>query len=583
VKLLVFVPQVPASLLEGQAASALLCQSLVVFQVWYVHLQLPAWERLVVVRPAVEEVEVEQRELVRSLRRTPWASNLLSWFARSYRATSYRSQLKEQYPWVQSNTFRRPACGMTGLRLVSVRLRNQIRSSVVCSRQSSSFNSKPLLLEEWTSRLDQPSNTTRSQANLLLSKFKKTQPLQETICTSQERFMFLKAKHQLLSPGLLLEAKQLRSLLRAASYSALAGQVVSLQKPLHEGQSLQHGLQPKHNGLSLPLLPLLFTKLSHPISTGLPPIFVTNQPLHLAVRLLLRLNFLSSNANFENRQGQFIIKHYAGDVNYQVAGMTDKNKDQLLKDLLNLVGESSNSFLHELFPAQVNQDDKRRPPTAGDKIKASANELVDTLMQAQPSYIRTIKPNENKSPKEYNEANVLHQIKYLGLQENVRIRRAGFAYRQAFDKFVLCHVSHLLVSFDHCIGDLWGRNIDGRVWRHARLADPKVCTRPNHCTCQIAQEVCHDVAFDLVDGIAVNKALREDAKIWTVSAIAYGAGRQVDAFADVVANRIVRSASEAPSLTTISEFGAACLSVVLAQQELTTRVLRMATGVGYCW
>lgn len=149
-----------------------------------------------------------------------------------------------------------------------------------------------------------------------------------------------------------------------------------------------------------------------------------------------RLNFLSNNANFENRQGLFIIKHYAGDVSYKVEGMTDKNKDQLQKDLLNLIGESSNSFVHELFPNQVDQDDKRRPPTAGDKIKQSANELVETLMQAQPSYIRTIKPNENKSPKEYNNENVLHQIKYLGLQENVRIRRAGFAYRQAFDKFV---------------------------------------------------------------------------------------------------------------------------------------------------
>ena len=149
-----------------------------------------------------------------------------------------------------------------------------------------------------------------------------------------------------------------------------------------------------------------------------------------------RLNFLSSNPHFENRQGQFIIKHYAGDVSYAVPGMTDKNKDQLLKDLLNLVDASSNSFVHELFPNQVNQDDKRRPPTAGDKIKQSANELVDTLMQAQPSYIRTIKPNDNKSPREYHEANVLHQIKYLGLQENVRIRRAGFAYRQTFDKFV---------------------------------------------------------------------------------------------------------------------------------------------------
>ena len=149
-----------------------------------------------------------------------------------------------------------------------------------------------------------------------------------------------------------------------------------------------------------------------------------------------RLNFLGQNPNFESRQGQFIIKHYAGDVGYSVQGMTDKNKDQLLKDLLNLVGSSGNPFVHTLFPNQVNQDDKRRPPTASDKIKASANDLVATLMKAQPSYIRTIKPNDNKAPKEYDSGNVLHQIKYLGLQENVRIRRAGFAYRQTFDKFV---------------------------------------------------------------------------------------------------------------------------------------------------
>ncbi|OJJ84642.1 class I myosin myoA [Aspergillus glaucus CBS 516.65] len=149
-----------------------------------------------------------------------------------------------------------------------------------------------------------------------------------------------------------------------------------------------------------------------------------------------RLNFLGQNPNFESRQGQFIVKHYAGDVSYSVQGMTDKNKDALLKDLLNLVGSSNNPFVHTLFPNQVNQDDKRRPPTASDKIKTSANDLVATLMKAQPSYIRTIKPNDNKAPKEYNVGNVLHQIKYLGLQENVRIRRAGFAYRQTFDKFV---------------------------------------------------------------------------------------------------------------------------------------------------
>ncbi|KAL7273155.1 class II myosin [Rhizina undulata] len=149
-----------------------------------------------------------------------------------------------------------------------------------------------------------------------------------------------------------------------------------------------------------------------------------------------RLNMLSSNKHFENRQGQFLIRHYAGDVMYTVEGMTDKNKDQLLKDLLDLVGSSTNEFIHTLFPNQVDRDSKRRPPTASDKIKASANDLVTTLMKAQPSYIRTIKPNQSKSPTEYDVPAVLHQIKYLGLQENVRIRRAGFAYRQTFEKFV---------------------------------------------------------------------------------------------------------------------------------------------------
>jgi myosin-1 len=57
-------------------------------------------------------------------------------------------------------------------------------------------------------------------------------------------------------------------------------------------------------------------------------------------------------------------------------------------------------------------------------------------MQAQPSYIRCIKPNPNKSSKEYDQQMTMHQIKYLGLKENVRIRRAGFASRQTFEKFL---------------------------------------------------------------------------------------------------------------------------------------------------
>ncbi|SCU94613.1 LADA_0G09714g1_1 [Lachancea dasiensis] len=149
-----------------------------------------------------------------------------------------------------------------------------------------------------------------------------------------------------------------------------------------------------------------------------------------------RLNLFNSNRHFELRSSKFIIKHYAGDVTYDTFGMTDKNKDQLQKDLVDLVASSSNTFLTSIFPTSVDPSSKKRPPTAGDKIIKSANELVDTLSKAQPSYIRTIKPNQSKSPNDYDDRQVLHQVKYLGLQENVRIRRAGFAYRQTFDKFV---------------------------------------------------------------------------------------------------------------------------------------------------
>lgn len=149
-----------------------------------------------------------------------------------------------------------------------------------------------------------------------------------------------------------------------------------------------------------------------------------------------RTAMLSSNVNFEARGSQFLVRHYAGPVTYNIAGMTDKNKDALVKDLFDLVGSSGNQFLQTLFTDRPDPSSKKRPPTAGDRIKASAGALVDNLMKAQPSYIRTIKPNQNRSATEYDTKAILHQIKYLGLQENIRVRRAGFAYRNTFEKMV---------------------------------------------------------------------------------------------------------------------------------------------------
>jgi myosin-1 len=92
--------------------------------------------------------------------------------------------------------------------------------------------------------------------------------------------------------------------------------------------------------------------------------------------------------------------------------------------------------LQGLFPeAKEVATSKKKPTTAGFKIKESINILVGTLSKCTPHYIRCIKPNEKKAANDFNNSLVLHQVKYLGLLENVRIRRAGYAYRQVYDKF----------------------------------------------------------------------------------------------------------------------------------------------------
>uniref|UniRef100_A0A2K5ELF4 Unconventional myosin-Ib n=1 Tax=Aotus nancymaae TaxID=37293 RepID=A0A2K5ELF4_AOTNA len=130
----------------------------------------------------------------------------------------------------------------------------------------------------------------------------------------------------------------------------------------------------------------------------------------------------------------FRIQHYAGKVLYQVEGFVDKNNDLLYRDLSQAMWKASHTLIKSLFPegnpAKINL---KRPPTAGSQFKASVATLMKNLQTKNPNYIRCIKPNDKKAAHIFNEALVCHQIRYLGLLENVRVRRAGYAFRQAYE------------------------------------------------------------------------------------------------------------------------------------------------------
>uniref|UniRef100_A0A8C3B4X4 Unconventional myosin-Id n=1 Tax=Cyclopterus lumpus TaxID=8103 RepID=A0A8C3B4X4_CYCLU len=134
----------------------------------------------------------------------------------------------------------------------------------------------------------------------------------------------------------------------------------------------------------------------------------------------------------------FRIRHYAGDVVYSVVGFIDKNKDTLFQDFKRLLYNSSNPVLKAMWPEgklSITEVTKR-PLTAATLFKTSMISLVENLACKEPYYVRCIKPNDVKSPLLFEQERCRHQVGYLGLLENVRVRRAGFAYRQTYPRFL---------------------------------------------------------------------------------------------------------------------------------------------------
>uniref|UniRef100_A0A3Q4I2I2 Myosin ID n=1 Tax=Neolamprologus brichardi TaxID=32507 RepID=A0A3Q4I2I2_NEOBR len=134
----------------------------------------------------------------------------------------------------------------------------------------------------------------------------------------------------------------------------------------------------------------------------------------------------------------FRVRHYAGDVVYSVVGFIDKNKDTLFQDFKRLLYNSSNPVLKAMWPEgklRITEVTKR-PLTAATLFKNSMISLVENLASKEPYYVRCIKPNDVKSPLLFEHERCRHQVEYLGLLENVRVRRAGFANRQTYPRFL---------------------------------------------------------------------------------------------------------------------------------------------------
>eukprot|EP00466_Bigelowiella_natans_P016846 jgi/Bigna1/138429/aug1.44_g13137 len=69
------------------------------------------------------------------------------------------------------------------------------------------------------------------------------------------------------------------------------------------------------------------------------------------------------------------------------------------------------------------------------KFKRQLHELMQNLDSTEPHYIRCIKPNHTKSPRDFDGDLVIQQLKYSGVFEAINMQKQGFPYRLTHERF----------------------------------------------------------------------------------------------------------------------------------------------------
>ncbi|KAB0367238.1 hypothetical protein FD755_020562 [Muntiacus reevesi] len=147
-------------------------------------------------------------------------------------------------------------------------------------------------------------------------------------------------------------------------------------------------------------------------------------------------------------EAHFSLVHYAGTVDYNIAGWLDKNKDPLNETVVGLYQKSSLKLLSFLFSnyAGAEAGDSGASKKGGKKkgssfqtvsavFRENLNKLMTNLRSTHPHFVRCLIPNETKTPGVMDHHLVLHQLRCNGVLEGIRICRKGFPSRILYGDF----------------------------------------------------------------------------------------------------------------------------------------------------
>jgi myosin heavy subunit/alpha-tubulin suppressor-like RCC1 family protein len=158
------------------------------------------------------------------------------------------------------------------------------------------------------------------------------------------------------------------------------------------------------------------------------------------------------NERGKNHHTCFKIKHSANEVEYNINGFIEKNKDRLETLVENTMRGSKEIMVSGMFPEDPaagkskgggggRRGTRNRGTFSGAnamlslKFSEDINRLMSTLRSTNPHFVRCVKSNTIKKPMYFDPEMTMNQLRYLGVLDSIRIRHSGFSYRTVFADF----------------------------------------------------------------------------------------------------------------------------------------------------
>jgi myosin heavy subunit len=66
--------------------------------------------------------------------------------------------------------------------------------------------------------------------------------------------------------------------------------------------------------------------------------------------------------------------------------------------------------------------------------------MMSELAATSPQFIRCVKSNARQVPNEFDSALVLHQLRYLGVLDAIRVRKVGYPVRREFEELCMNYI-----------------------------------------------------------------------------------------------------------------------------------------------